>query len=231
MYDKLNNINNLRKHNKLGIYKKWIYKNLIDYYLTCDYLQKICFSIEDINEVLSKNELEQSDIIFIIVLVDWIKDSYSKIFERFKEKVAEKFVYSKNVQLARAKKYFVAIRSYVVAHPMNTTRHDDFGFDGDFICVDIRTKNNLSMLFVQFDQYNYIDYCGLHDGENKEHKYCLCSYSKKIDGYKYSKYISFSINDILNVANLYIEALYELDTFLSKLKRKVYKLEIENVNN
>lgn len=42
---------------------------------------------------------------------------------------------------------------------------------------------------------------------------------------------TFSINDILNVAKLYIEALYELDTFLSKLKRKVHKLEIENANN
>ena len=31
MYDKLNNINNLRRYNKQGIYKKWIYKNLIDY--------------------------------------------------------------------------------------------------------------------------------------------------------------------------------------------------------
>lgn len=231
MYDKLNNINNLRRYNKQGIYKKWSYKNLIDYDLICDYLQKIRFSIEDINEVLSKNELEPCDIVFVIVLVDWIKDSYSKIFEKFKEKVAEKFVYSKSVQLARAKKYFVAIRSYVVAHPMNTTKHDDFGFDGDFICVDIRTKNNPIMPIVQFDQYLYIDYSGLHSGKNKKHKYYLYSYSKKIDGYKYSKYISFSINDILNVAKLYIEALYELDTFLSKLKRKAYKLEIENTNN
>ena len=33
--------------------------------------------------------------------------------------------------------YIKALRSFVVAHPLSTSRHSKYGLDGNYICVDI----------------------------------------------------------------------------------------------
>ena len=136
--------------------------------------------------------------------------------------MSQKYVYSKASELKLAKDFFVAIRSYIAAHTMNTTRHNKFGFNGDFVCVDLRLSDSPLMPLIRENQFFNVDYHGLHNGKNKKHKYYLLSYSNSMDKNKYSKYISFSIDDILNVARLYIDSIYELDNFLAKLKRKDY---------
>lgn len=222
MYEELRNINELKRQRIRGIYKQWIYVSMNDFHYVCDCLQKINYSIQDINGELTNNEFGMKEIVYIISLVDWIKDSYTKILEKIKKEVAQKYVFSKPSELELAKGYFTAIRSYIVAHPMNTTRHNKFGFDGDFVCVDLKTNDSLLMPLVRENQFFSVDYYGLHNGKNKKHKYYLLSYSNSMDKNKYFKYISFSIDDILNVARLYIDALYELDNLLAKLKRKDY---------
>lgn len=222
MYEKLRNIDGLKRQKIRGIYKHWIYVSMNDFHYVCDCLQKVNYSIQDINGELKNNEFGMKEIVYIISLVDWIKDSYTRILEKIKKEVAQKYVFSKPSELKLAKDYFVAIRSYIVAHPMNTTRHNKFGFDGDFVCVDLTTNDSLLMPLVRENQFFSVDYYGLHNGKNKKHKYYLLSYSNSMDKNKYSKYISFSIDDILNVARLYIDALYELDNLLAKLKRKDY---------
>lgn len=112
------------------------------------------------------------------------------------------------------------MRSFILAHPMNTTKHKKFGFNGNFICVDLITKGKATLSLISNEQFFNIDYYGLHRGKNNKHTYYLKSYSNDIDRNKYFKYISFSIEDILNVARVYIDALYELDTYLFKTKKK-----------
>ena len=36
------------------MYKRWIYSNKVDYELVCDYLQKISYSIQDYNHLISQ---------------------------------------------------------------------------------------------------------------------------------------------------------------------------------
>lgn len=222
MYNKLQNLDGLKRQKIKGIYKHWIYVSMNDFHYVCDCLQKINYSIQDINGELTNNEFGMKEIVYIISLVDWIKDSYNRILGKIKKEVSQKYVYSKSSELKLAKDYFVAIRSYIVAHPMNTTRHNKFGFDGDFVCIDLKTSDSPLMLLIRENQFFNVDYYGLHNGKNKKHKYYLLSYSNSMDKNKYFKYISFSIDDILNVARLYINSIYELDNFLVKLKRKDY---------
>ena len=222
MYNKLQNLDGLKRQKIKGIYKHWIYVSMNDFHYVCDCLQKINYSIQDINGELTNNEFGMKEIVYIISLVDWIKDSYNRILGKIKKEVSQKYVYSKSSELKLAKDYFVAIRSYIVAHPMNTTRHNKFGFDGDFVCIDLKTSDSPLMLLIRENQFFNVDYYGLHNGKNKKHKYYLLSYSNSMDKNKYFKYISFSIDDILNVARLYINSIYELDNFFVKLKRKDY---------
>lgn len=230
IYEKLRNLNDLKRGNVKGIYKQWIYKSKNNFHLSCDCLQKICYSIDDINSELSSNEFAMKEIVFIISLVDWIKGSYTKIKSLIRDDIVQKFSYSKANELEVAKEYFVAIRSYVVAHPMNTTKHNKFGLDGDFICLDLRTAGSPISLLAPDDKFFSIDYKGLHKYRNKKHSHYLLSYSHSIDGNKYFNYLSFDIGDILNVARLYIGAIYELDSLLARQKKKHYLIKIEKAD-
>lgn len=216
MYDKLRALST-----RFGFNKKWIYKSNTNRSLAYDFLQKISYSIQDINEELN-NDLKMKEIVFIIALIDWIKDSYIRIKALIRTDVFNGFNYKKANNLKKAKEYFEAIRSYIVAHPMNTTRHSKFGFDGNFICVDIRTNNNIVIPFVKEDKFYFIDYDGIHNGKNKKHTFYLYSYSKNTDGAKYGIYISFSVNDLINVARLYIDAVNKFNAYLAKVKKKNY---------
>lgn len=220
MYDKLQNLNNLRRNKNKGIYKQWIYYSNSDFHLACDYIQKINNSIMELNEELLLGEFTMKNIVYIISLVDWIKDSYSKIIKSLREEISRNFIFTKESELKIAKEYFVAIRSYVVAHPMNTTNHSKFGFDGDFICINLTTKDNPFMNLNDNSNFFYINYNGLHNRKNGKHHYYLRSYSNNIDNSKYYKYISFDVVDIIKVAELYIHAIYELDNYLSYCKKK-----------
>lgn len=67
--------------------------------------------------------------------------------------------------------------------------------------------------------------------KNPKHEYYFYSYSSSMDSNKFFKLISFDIKDILNVARLYINALYELDVYLSKVKKKDYEVNSNEQNH
>ncbi|MBR5953102.1 MAG: hypothetical protein IKZ85_07495 [Pseudobutyrivibrio sp.] len=49
----------------------------------------------------------------------------------------DEFKFSKANLLGQAVKYLQALRSILLAHPLETDRHPKYGFDGDFISVDM----------------------------------------------------------------------------------------------
>ncbi len=58
-----------------GVHKRWIYSNKVDYELVCDYLQKINYSTQDYNHLISQ-KLSRGDVCYLILLVTWIQESY-----------------------------------------------------------------------------------------------------------------------------------------------------------
>lgn len=228
MIDKIRNLNDLRRGDICGLYKQWIYETPLNYHKVCDYLQKINFSIQDLNEELQNQEIiSLKRTVNIIVLIDWIKEAYTATYNLIREDVKREFCFSKSEELSIAKKFFIAVRSFVVAHPLSTSRHEEFGFDGDFICIDIGSFNNpvTQLLFGHPELFCHIDYNGLKKNTIElSDDLLLRSYSGKANDYKSSINVSCKLYDIVHVAELYIEALYELDKFLSKQKKAKYKM-------
>lgn len=228
MINKIRNLNDLSRGDVRGVYKKWIYNSLNDYYKICDYLEKINYSIQDLNKELKTDKtISLKKTIIIIVLIDWIKEAYTATYKLIRNDIKQEFCYSKSEELNKAKEFFVAIRSFIVAHPLSTDRHGKFGFDGDFICVDVCSFSDpfIELFFGHSELFCHIDYSGLKRSTiERSDDLLLRSYSGKANDYKNSINISCKLHDIIHIAELYIEELYELDRYLIKQKKADYKL-------
>ena len=217
--EELRNLNDLDR----GIHKRWIWGTKDNYFRSCDYLQKINYSIQDLNaENKNLSTPSMKDVIFVIALVDWICEAVKSIQEILLQDVLSGFIYKEDERVKKAGKYFKAIRSFVVAHPLNTSRHKDYGLDGDLICVDVRSK--ISPIISTYSSNADWFFLGINgfqeNAKNVSADFVLCGYSQKTDKMQYSKFIGANFSDLYYVANLQVEKLYALDKYLGKLRKK-----------
>lgn len=122
----MNSVSELRNLNELnrGIHKHWIWGSEDKFSLSCDYLQKINYSIQDLNsEICNLCKPTMKEVVYVIVLVDWICEAVDSIHRILRKEVSCFLNISKEEDIQKAEKYFKAIRSFVVAHPLNTDRH------------------------------------------------------------------------------------------------------------
>lgn len=113
--DKLENLECLKN----GLHKKWIWNDADSFSLSCDYLQKINYCIQDLNsEIGSLSNPSMKEVIFVIVLVDWICEAVDCLPKLLIPDLRDGFSCEYESELEKAKKYFKAIRSFVVAHPL-----------------------------------------------------------------------------------------------------------------
>lgn len=228
MIDKIKNLSDLYRGDVCGIYKRWIYTSIEDYNKVCGCLQKMSYSINDLNKELATDErITLKKIVNVIVLIDWIKEAYTAICDLIRRDVVRDFCFSKSEELDVARKFFVAIRSFLVAHPLSTSRHKEMGLDGDFICVDIGSINDafMNLLSGHAELFYHIDYNGLKSNViDSTDDLLLHSYSGEANKFNHSRFITCKLNDVVNVAKLYVESLYELDKYLFKQRKVNYKL-------
>lgn len=217
----MNELRNLNGLNR-GIHKQWIWGTRDNYFRSCDYLQKINFSIQDLNlELKSLVSPTMKEVIFVITLIDWICEAVNSIQEILIPSVRNGFVYKKDEDVKKAEKYFKAIRSFVVAHPLNTDRHREYGLDGDLICVDVRAKISPIILTCKNSvDWFYLGIDGLQENaKDVPSDFGLYVYSQRIDKMQFFKYVKANFSDLYYVAELQIEKLYALDGYLGKLKK------------
>lgn len=217
--EELKNLNDLNR----GIHKHWIWGTKDNYFRSCDYLQKINYCIQDLNaEIKNLSTPSMKEVVFVIALVDWICEAVKSIQKILQQDVRLGFTYKGDKDVRRAERYFKAIRSFVIAHPLNTNRHGDYGLDGDLICVDVRSKissiistysNNADWFSLGIDEFQ-------DNAKNVSADFVLYSYSQKIDRSQFSKFIGANFSDLYYVAKLQIEKLYALDKYLGKLRKK-----------
>jgi len=214
---KLKNLNAL----KGGLTKQWIWGDKANYFKSCDILQKVNYCIQDLNrEIDSLSEFHMKEIIYIIVLVDWIREAVDALSKVLISGLNKDFVFAKEEELTKATEYFKAIRSFVVAHPLMTNRHAKYGFDGDKICIDISCQTSQAAKFNS-DHWYKIDFDGLKKtNPDAFSDFVLYMYSRKIDGMEFFQYIKANICDLIRVAELNIEKLYAMDKYLNKLRKK-----------
>lgn len=208
-----------------GLYKRWVWRDMESYWRGMDCVQKINYSIQDLNHELdSLSDRPMKEVVFVISLVDWIREAYNSICKLLRPDVLTSFKYQNEAYAKKAKEYLKAIRSFVVAHPLNTNHHAEYGFDGDMICVDIKSqKDRLALMLPNTDQWLYIGIEGVQEyGKDIPHDFLLMFYSKKMDKMRFFKYMGASYSDLYEVARVYIDKLYALDKYLAKKKRADY---------
>lgn len=86
----------LGKRSRCGIQKHWPLKSESDYSLHLDYIQKINYSIQGFNSFIAgKDALTREDVVFAIVLTDWINDGAEKTIPCHRPDIAFLFTYSR----------------------------------------------------------------------------------------------------------------------------------------
>ena len=168
----MNEIKELKKLNDLNSLnsKKWIWGSEYNHSITLDYLQKVCVSIMDLNsEMKYLDKPEIKDIVFIITLVCWICEAKKSIYDKLRDEVKEHIKLEEDEELKKANEYMKALRSFVIAHPLKTNRHDKFGMDGDLICVDFRSADDpICKLNDDPTFWFSLDIEGLHENATDE---------------------------------------------------------------
>lgn len=217
----VNKLENL-ECSKNGLNKKWIWNDADGFSLSCDYLQKINYCIQDLNsEICSLSTPSMKEVVFVIVLVDWICEAVDCLPKLLIPDLCDGFLYECESELQKAKKYLKAIRSFVVAHPLTTNRHHDYGFDGDLVCVDIGKPSILVSTFTNDSDWYHINFDGLKENaKNENHDFVLHVYSQKKNGMKFENYIGANFSDLFEVARTCMKKIYALDCYLSKQRKK-----------
>ncbi|HIU61158.1 MAG TPA: hypothetical protein IAB69_00715 [Candidatus Coproplasma excrementigallinarum] len=112
MHDTITKLRTLAEVKHGSIQKMWILKNKKEFPTMCDYLQKIDYSINDLNsEIDCLFELRSKDVVYIISLVDWIIEAFTACKKLIREVVIADFIYTKEEELKKAKAFFKALRS------------------------------------------------------------------------------------------------------------------------
>lgn len=174
--NKLKTLNDLCR----GIDKHWIWGGKQKYYQSQNYLRKIEYCIHDLNVELEKlDEPSMKEVIYIIVQIDWICKAVEEIYENLLVEIKKGYICRMNDEIMQAQKFFKAVRSFVVAHPLSTERHKEYGFDGDLICVDIRKRTSELTRSCTLNWF-HLDIEGLKENvNNRDSDFVLYIHSKK----------------------------------------------------
>lgn len=212
---------------KGGIWKKWPWKDLDHYELMSDLILKANYSIQDFNAVI-KDGFSPSikDTVFLVALATWIKDAYWQInYACLKEVIRTKFEFSRQNELTEARNYLEAVRSIVIAHPLNSTRHEEYGFGPEGrICIDMRRKSLLDSypgrVIYRITPKGFKETDSVEDNEIA---LMTCRRNKTENGKLHFERCCLDMCDIRNSAQVYIDALYELDRHLGRLRKKDFE--------
>ena len=86
----LKNLNEIRRVEKRGIYKRSLLKSPKDYSKMCDYMQKINYCIQDLNaELHDIDSLNNKSIVYIITLTTWISEAMYGVRQLYQKSIIE----------------------------------------------------------------------------------------------------------------------------------------------
>ena len=209
---------------KGGIRKKWPWKDPDHHELMSDLILKANYSIQDFNAAIKDGFTPNiKDTVFLVALATWIKDAYWQInYTCLKEEIRTKFEFSRQNELTEARNYLEAVRSIVIAHPLNSTRHEGYGFGPEGrICIDVRRKSLLDSypgaVIYRITPKGFEETDSVEDNEIA---LMTCRRTQTEKGKLHFERCCLDMRDIRNSAQVYIDALYELDRYLGRLRKK-----------
>lgn len=224
--EKLRTTEELGEHGG-GIWKKWPWIDSDHYELMSDLVLKAKYSVQDFNSVISEGFTPNSkDTVYLVALATWIKDTYWQIKKNCLQKEVEKdFELSKQSELDNSGKYLQAVRSVVIAHPLNSTKHRDYGFGSEGrICIDIRGKSILdsfpNAVIYRITPKGFTRITCVGDNDIALMTCRNIRSAEEQNGKLHFERCCLDMRDIRDSAEAYIDALYELDRYLGQLRRK-----------
>lgn len=167
----------------------------------CSVIQKLNWNIDDFNKMMNNIELKK-DVIYFMVLCDWITEACNCIYKTY-DKYAKGFVYLNESKRSDCNKNFKAIRSFMVAHPLNTDRHKNQGYDGTKKCIDI------SLNLSRFDK-------AFHNYDRDDADFYLIYYA---DGVTYNNE-GHDYSEIYSCVYYNVERIIEFGKYLSNIRKK-----------
>ena len=216
----LPNLNDIYRGYRRGIYKMSLCNNTHDYMLVEDYMQKINYCIQDLNDELTCiDTLSPKSITYIISLVTWISEAMPVLRKVYRPVVTANFEYADEDQLQKAYAYMRALRSFAIAHPLTTTNHAAYGMDGSLMCIDIKVPSR-TLNIVPDKAFYTLDHEGLHHEKPAHADFYLYAFLRKDEHHVESVHIGCTLRDIYRVADLYIDKLYALDRYLRKMTKE-----------
>lgn len=224
MLGPLRTTDDINKGNR-GLGKAWLARDKAHRELMFDCVLKINYSVQDFNKTIENGfSGSPKDVVYLIVLADWIRDSYRRIKDCLRDDVVNGFVFSNAAQLDCYWRLFKAIRSIVVAHPVGSSQHREYGFDGSRICVDIRGKSFLDSLPMA--KLSRLHIGGIEGTACvRDDDVVLATYSTDSaeKGKLHFQRVCLDMANVRDAAELYIDALYELDHYVAGLKMKDFQ--------
>lgn len=212
---------------KGGIWKKWPWKDPDHYELMSDLILKANYSIQDFNSTIKDGFSPNiKDTVFLVALATWIKDAYWQInYACLKEVIRAKFEFSRQNEFTEARNYLEAVRSIVIAHPLNSTRHEEYGFGPEGrIFIDVRRKSLLDSYpgraIYRITPKGFEETDSVEDNEIA---LMTCRSTQAEIGKLHFEKCCLDMCDIRNSAQVYIDALYELDRHLGRLRKKDFE--------
>lgn len=192
-----------------------------------DLILKANYSIQDFNDAIKDGFFPNiKDTVFLVALATWIKDAYWQInCTCLKEEIKTKFEFSRQNELTEARNYLEAVRSIVIAHPLNSTRHEEYGFGPEGrICIDMRRKSLLDSypgrVIYRITPKGFKETDSVEDNEIA---LMTCRRNKTENGKLHFERCCLDMCDIRNSAQVYVDALYELDRHLGRLRKKDFE--------
>ena len=188
-------------------------------YNSQNYLEKLRYVCTDFDMLYSKNvnNITMQEVICAVVYMDWTIESVDMIEKELSYVLSTSFITSNKYD--KLKEYSNSLRSFIIAHPLETNRHSKYKLDGSYICVDIQPQ--ASIFIIGPESYKYFSLSGLQNkpNKNKRYVYIKCYSANKIKENRKSHTISF--DNIAHPNELYffgiaLEDIYEVISYCIK---------------
>lgn len=181
-----------------------------------DVVQKIAYTVQDLNnDYINTKALTMKDVVYRISLVCWIQQSLELLEKSIDSTTMNGFSFAHEDKLKKIKKYLLALRSFAIAHPLQTTRHPDFSLDGSKICVDIRTRKMVELIFgagmIKAKRFSFDGIIESDDVQNGD--YYLYIYTSE-DDYHLGEFIACYFDDLYETAQLYLDKFCSIEQYL-----------------
>lgn len=179
-------------------------------YNSQNYLEQMSHVCDDVDKLLKKSKLNKQDILALVLYTSW---SFEAV-EQIKVELNKTF----NLTLDTSDKYKEldkfnkAIRSFVIAHPLNTTHgeHNFLNLNGQYVCLDVYLTFPKLIIKAPIKYFTFTELKDTYE-ENKQYVYFkVYNTCKNNENPTYQKYFGLCIDDLITCIKVCLEM---LDTF------------------